>query len=85
MARLEFYYQRQTDETLGDVVPREALDPNFDFNPERTQFLIDRFLADLSRRTNPFLSSPEKMLEGGFVGTPYVFDMEADRQYRAVL
>lgn len=82
MKRLETLYPLDPDETLGEVVPREALDPDFDFNIEQTESLINKFLAGLDYNTNPFLNSPEKMLELGFEGTPYVFDIEADRKAR---
>jgi hypothetical protein len=85
MKRLESYYTRDPDDTLGDVVPREALDPDFSFRPEQTELLVNRFLARLDFTTNPFLKSPVKMLERGFKGTPYLFDFEEDRRARKVL
>jgi len=44
--------------------------------------LINRFLAGLNYKSNPFLSSPEDMLAGGFEGKPYVFNSEQDRKAR---
>jgi len=88
MKRFESLYPRDPEDELGDVVPREAIDPKFDFKVERTEALINRFLASLDYHTNIFLTSPEDMLESddeeeeGFKGTPYVFDMEADREAR---
>lgn len=61
------------DSTLifGDFVPREVFAPEFDFKPEMTKQLINKYLAGLDWRTNPFLRSPEEMFEVGFEGTPY--------------
>jgi hypothetical protein len=80
--RLEALYPWSADDKLGEVVPREALDPDFDFRLEQTESLINRFLATLDYRSNPFLNSPDKILEQGFEGTPYIFDIERDRQSR---
>jgi hypothetical protein len=82
MERLEALYPSDPQDKLGEVVPRQALDPDFDFRLGETESLINRFLASLDYRANPFLNSPEKMLEQGFEGTPYVFDIEKDRQSR---
>ncbi len=85
--RLESLYPRTREDQLGDVVPRQALDPQFDFKIEQTETLINEFLASLDYRRNIFLSSPEGMLEPddsgeSFRGTPYVFDLKADRRAR---
>lgn len=80
--RLGSAYSRSPNETLGEVVPREALDPGSDFDVGRTESLVNRFLAGLDYRFNPFLNSPEAMRQTGFVGTPYVFDIEVDRKAR---
>jgi hypothetical protein len=88
MERFESLYKRDPDDELGDVVPREAVDPGRAFKVEQTEAIINQFLASLDHRTNQFLSSPEDMLESddeedeGFPGTPYLFDMKADRQSR---
>jgi hypothetical protein len=82
MERLESLYRRDPEEKLGEVVPREALDPDFDLKVEKTESLINRFLGTLDYNTNPFLSSPEKMLEQGYEGRPYIFDIEKDRKAR---
>jgi len=85
--RFEHLYPRNPEDLLGDVVPREAVDPEFDFRVEETEALVNRFLRTLNYRSNIFLSPPEGMLEHfegdeDFKGTPYVFDMEMDRQAR---
>lgn len=82
MKRLETLYPFHAEDALGEVVPREALDPDFDFKPEQTELLVNRFLADLDYRVNPFLNAPQRMLEQGFRGTPYVFDIDKDRKAR---
>ena len=88
LKRLKLLYPRDPEDELGDVVPRQAVDPKFDFKIEQTEFLINEFLSKLDHRSNIFLSSPEGMLEDyddedeGFNGTPYIFDIEADRKAR---
>jgi hypothetical protein len=85
--RFESLYPRHPEDPLGDVVPRQAVDPDFDFRVEQTEVLVNRFLAGLDYRSNRFLTPPEGLLEHfeeeeDFVGTPYVFDMELDRRTR---
>jgi hypothetical protein len=80
--RLERLYPRDPDETQGEVVARQALDPHYNFEIEQTESLINQFLASLDYKANPFLNSPEAMLEEGFEGTPYVFDIVEDRKAR---
>ena len=87
IGRLEALYPRDPADALGDVVPRQAVDPAFDFLPEQTEPLINQFLASLDFRRSAFLSSPEGMLEHfdgdeDFSGTPYRFEIQADRQSR---
>lgn len=59
------------DDSLGVPVPREALDPQFDFKPDMTAKLIDSYLKTLDYKKNPYLQSPEKMKKTGFKGTAY--------------
>jgi hypothetical protein len=87
LGRLETLYPRMSDDPLGDVVPREAVDPDAPFDIAHTEALVRRFLAALDPRTNGFLSTPEGMLEhfhgeADFLGTPYTFNLEADRTMR---
>jgi hypothetical protein len=82
LKRLTLLYPLNPEETLGDVVPREALDPAFAFQPESTELLIRDFMARLDYQANPFLVTPEEMLELGFDGTPYRFDLTEDRRNR---
>jgi hypothetical protein len=82
LLRLNSIYQRNSNEMLGEVIPREAIDPAFHFNLAQTEELINQFLAGLDHRSNPFLCSPEKMFEDGYKGTPYVFDIERERENR---
>jgi hypothetical protein len=56
---------------LGVPVPREILDPDFDYEPEKAEGLLARFLNDLDPNENPYLSPPEEMIKAGFEGTPY--------------
>ncbi|MCK4814909.1 hypothetical protein KA005_03990 [bacterium] len=88
MERFESIYPRDPEDELGDVVPREAVDPYYDFKIDQTESLINKFLASLDYRSNIFLSAPEEMLkvgdeeDDGFIGTPYVFDINTDRKSR---
>jgi hypothetical protein len=83
LERLEELYPLDEEDKAGDVVPREAFDPEFGFDPGMTEALINRFLARLDWRTNRFLRSPDEMLALGFRGTPYTFNLADDRQARA--
>ncbi len=77
--RLETLYPRNSGEAPGEVIPREALDPDLDFKPELTESLVNKFLASLNYKTNPFLNSPENMIKQGFTDTPYVYHIEKNR------
>jgi hypothetical protein len=80
--RFEELYPYNTEDKLGEVVPREALDPSFDFRVEQTQDLVNRFLSNANPGNNTFLNTPERMREQGFTGTPYAFDIQQDRNTR---
>lgn len=82
LLRLERLYPYDEDDPMGDVVPREAMDPDFDFRPEMTQDLVQAYLNKLNPSTNQFLLTPEQMIEDGFKGKPYKFDMEEDKILR---
>jgi hypothetical protein len=87
LRRLESLYLRQGSDPLGDPVPQQALNPSSEFEVGETEGLLNKFLSSLDFRTNPFLSTPEGMLEHfegdpDFVGTPYSFDLQQDRQAR---
>jgi hypothetical protein len=70
--RLSQVYPLDIDNILGPPVPREALDPDFDFKPETADKLLSNFLKKLDHSKNPFLRSPNAMVKAGFMGTPYV-------------
>lgn len=55
----------------GPWVPRQVLDPNFDFDQKMTNGLINDFLQSLDYTKNPYLRTPEEMLHMGFKGIPY--------------
>jgi hypothetical protein len=80
--RFEKLYRLNTEERLGDVVPRQAIDPDFDFPPGQTETLVNEFLRQIDYTANPLLNTPEMMLEDGFDGAPYVFNLEEDRRKR---
>jgi hypothetical protein len=79
LERLERFHPFSDQDPLGDVVPNEALNPNCDFKPEIIGELIQAYLSKLNPCENQFLRTTEEMLELGFRGTPYRFDLEADR------
>jgi hypothetical protein len=79
LARLERFYPLDEEDALGDVIPRQALDPDFAFRPEMTEELIQQFLSGLDPAQNTRLLAGEEMLEAGFRGVPYRFDIEQDR------
>ena len=58
----------------GSPIPREIIDPDFDYTPEAAPELINTFLSQLEYETNPFLPTPEELKEVGFEGTPYVYE-----------
>jgi hypothetical protein len=80
--RLEQLYSYDKGDPMGDVVPREALDPDLDFQPEMTEALIRGYLRGVNPALNRFLANPTKMRERGFPGTPYEFDIAQDRLVR---
>lgn len=55
----------------GPFVPREVLDPLFDFSIDMTDRLIDQFLNHVDYKNNNFLQAPDVMIEDGFEGIPY--------------
>lgn len=69
--RLERLYPLDPRDTRGEPVPREALDPDFDFQPELAPTLISGFLRRLDPGRNPFLRAPEEMRRLYFEGIPY--------------
>lgn len=56
---------------LGEPVPREALDPDVEFQKDSAPERFADLLAGLVPADNPYLRSPEDMLSEGFSGTPY--------------
>jgi hypothetical protein len=69
--RLTRLHPKSKENRLGTPVPREALDPGFDYDPAAAPELLARFLRTLDYTQNPYLSSPEEMIAEGFKGTPY--------------
>jgi hypothetical protein len=57
--RLMKLYPRTTSDILGPPLPREVLDPNFDYIPEMAVDLISKYLQNLAQSNNPFLNLPE--------------------------
>jgi hypothetical protein len=53
--RVAKYY---STDGMGEPVPREVLDPDFDFKPEQANELLARYLKGLSPAENPYLQLP---------------------------
>lgn len=81
---MEQAFLRSENDLLGDVVPREFFNPPIEIRTNDTELLINQFLKTLSPSSNPFLNTPERMLEEGFVGIPYTFDLSRDREARGI-
>lgn len=77
--RLERLYPFDAADPMGDVVPREAMDPAVEFDASMTEELVDRFLRGLAPGANRFLASPAELREREFQGQPYRFDIQRDR------
>lgn len=69
--RLVATYPQNKDDLLGEPVPREITDPDFEYKPEMAKDLLGSFLEKIDPSENPYLSAPKEMLEAGFKGTPY--------------
>jgi hypothetical protein len=71
--RLTKYHARESglDNWMGSPVPREALDPDFDYKPEMADKLLSDFIENLDPSKNHFLLSPAELSEIGFEGKPY--------------
>jgi hypothetical protein len=87
LKRLETFFPYNEEDPLGDVVPREAVDPEFDFQVIQTEELVNNFLSKLDPGVNNFFNSPDVMtevIEGEteFKGIPFKFDIEQDRNSR---
>jgi hypothetical protein len=68
----EDLFSEHEEERRGPLVAREVLNPGFNYSPEMDTRLISYFLRSRDYQRNPFLHSPEQMLNDGFRGNPYV-------------
>ena len=71
ISRLAETDPNREEDRLGRPIPREALDPDFDYKPDQANELLLRFLQSLDYTSNPYLASPESIRNMGFEGTPY--------------
>ncbi|WP_426755863.1 hypothetical protein [Myxococcus sp. Y35] len=55
IGRLETYY---SGDGMGEPVPREVLDPDFDFKPEQAKELLEEYLRTVASSGNPYLNLP---------------------------
>lgn len=77
LARLSELHPKQSDEAFGEPVPRQALDPDFNYAPDESSTLLDGYLRGLDWKANSFLRSPEELNAAGFVGKAYRFPSES--------
>lgn len=82
LVRMAEGFPREENDLLGDVVPREFFYPDRETLPRETEALTNRFLRTLDPAENPFLNTPERLLEEGLLEVPYVFDINLDRHRR---
>ncbi|MCL1919065.1 MAG: hypothetical protein FWG14_12295 [Peptococcaceae bacterium] len=66
----EDLFNNHEEERRGPLVAREALDPSFDYHPDQAPELLDNFLRSVDHMANPFLRSPEELMELG-IEHPY--------------
>ena len=66
----ENLFEEDKEERKGPLVAREALDPSFDYHPDQAPRLLDQFLRSVDYKNNPFLRSPEELMELG-IEHPY--------------
>ncbi len=72
--RLAELHPRDKGAPLGPPIPREALDPDYPYEPGLANDLLAQFLPRLDPANNPFLHSADEMRQLGFQGTPYSLD-----------
>lgn len=56
---------------IGAPVPRQALETTTKFDMAQADNYLDKYLQNLDYTNNPYLRTPEEMLELGFTGVPY--------------
>jgi len=66
----EDLFNDHEEERRGPLVAREAIDPSFDYHPDLAPQLLDKFLRSVDYKNNPFLRSPEELMELG-IEHPY--------------
>jgi len=70
---VQFWRASESGGPHGSPVPREAFDPEVDFDPFDAPEMLRLFLESLDHENNPYMCSPEEMKRLGFEGTPYTF------------
>ena len=69
-------------DSVGDPVPREALEQGAGFDMRSIEPLTQSFVAALDPDQNMFLNPPENMRYLFFEGDPRRFDLQRDRECR---
>jgi hypothetical protein len=69
-------------DSVGDPVPRQALEQGAAFDMHSIEPLIQSFVAALDPGQNMFLNPPENMQYLFFEGDPRRFDLQRDRECR---
>jgi len=69
--KLTKHYHEPVDVKCGSPISRQMLDPEISITKTESEQLALDFARSLDHTSNPFLRSPEEMLELGFEGDPY--------------
>ncbi|MBK5072180.1 hypothetical protein I2492_04010 [Budviciaceae bacterium CWB-B4] len=65
------------DSSTEPAIPREFFfDESFIYDEKTSSKLINNFLGNISYQENIYLNSPEEMLNNGFDGVPYKYEIE---------
>lgn len=68
------YKGKSYDSSHESAIPREFFfEPDYDYATADNAQLINQFLSTLDYQNNPYLNSPQDMIEAGFTGTPYQY------------
>ncbi|MBN1801421.1 MAG: hypothetical protein JW891_07945 [Candidatus Lokiarchaeota archaeon] len=85
MNRLLVSFPLSKEDPFGPPVPREAFDPERAFDLSEIESLINNYLEQLDPEDNDFLNTPDEMIQAGFEGTPCIFNLKQDFEWRTKL
>lgn len=67
----EDLFEHRIGERRGALIGPQALDPTMPYDPAAGRYAVAALLARARDSSNPFLSTPEEMVDAGFEGAPY--------------